>query len=214
MKQLLKTNPFDVPNFHKMKKIYFITLLLFFISKSAYSQTGYLGEVRIFAGNFAPANWLKCEGQLINISENETLFTVIGTTYGGDGETTFALPDYRGRTTIGASSSIPEEKKIGNESVSLLVANLPAHSHNSLLQVSSSAATLHTPDANSVIAPPSVTINNTSYPIAGFTSVATGTDLITTASSAVGSGVPVFLSQPSLVLTYIICVNGYFPSPN
>src|SRR6187551_2889389 len=94
----------------------------------------YVGEIRMFAGNFAPAGWMFCEGQLLPISENETLFQLIGTTYGGDGESTFALPDLRGRVPIhqgnrpGGQGYILAETG-GVEEVTLTVNQMPAHGH-------------------------------------------------------------------------------------
>src|SRR6202008_1016087 len=85
----------------------------------------YIGEIRMFAGNFAPAGWMFCEGQLLPISENEALFNLIGTTYGGDGQTTFALPDLRGRDIVGASSSHPVGTSFGQAYVSLMNAQVP-----------------------------------------------------------------------------------------
>jgi microcystin-dependent protein len=95
----------------------------------------YVGEIRMFAGNFAPAGWQLCEGQLLPISENETLFQLIGTTYGGDGQNAFALPDLRGRIPIhqGQGPGLSQRQlalKGGAESVTLTVQQLPAHTHN------------------------------------------------------------------------------------
>src|SRR4026209_652684 len=97
----------------------------------------YVGEIRMFAGNFAPAGWMFCEGQLLPISENETLFQLIGTTYGGDGQETFALPDLRSRAPIhkgtgsdGTTYQIAETG--GVETVTLTVQQIPAHSHTLL----------------------------------------------------------------------------------
>src|SRR5574339_662477 len=94
----------------------------------------YVGEIRMFAGNFAPAGWQFCEGKLLPISENETLFQLIGTTYGGDGESTFALPDLRGRLPVhqgtgpGGLTYILAETG-GVEVVTLTVNQLPVHTH-------------------------------------------------------------------------------------
>lgn len=95
----------------------------------------YVGELRMFAGNFAPAGWMLCEGQLLPISENETLFQLIGTTYGGDGQSTFALPDLRGRLPIhqgtgtdGITYQISEAG--GVEEVALTINQIPAHTHS------------------------------------------------------------------------------------
>src|SRR5881396_1413272 len=89
----------------------------------------YVGEIRIFAGNFAPAGWMFCEGQLLPIAENETLFQLIGTTYGGDGESTFALPDLRGRVPIHQGNNFTLAQTGGVEQVTLTVNQLPVHTH-------------------------------------------------------------------------------------
>src|SRR6185295_19254182 len=89
----------------------------------------YVGEIRMFAGNFAPAGWMLCDGQLMPISENEVLFTLIGTTYGGDGQSTFALPDLRGRLPIHQGDGFVTGESGGAEEVTLTVQQLPAHSH-------------------------------------------------------------------------------------
>ena len=89
----------------------------------------YVGEIRMFAGNFAPAGWMFCEGQLLPISENETLFNLIGTTYGGDGRATFALPDLRGRVPIHQGNGFILAETGGAEEVTLTVQQIPTHSH-------------------------------------------------------------------------------------
>src|SRR5512134_2511936 len=89
----------------------------------------YVGEIRMFAGNFAPAGWMFCEGQLLPISENETLFQLIGTTYGGDGESTFALPDLRGRIPIHQGNGFILAETGGAEEITLTVQQIAAHSH-------------------------------------------------------------------------------------
>jgi microcystin-dependent protein len=89
----------------------------------------YVGEIRLFAGNFAPGGWMFCEGQLLPISENETLFQLIGTTYGGDGESTFALPDLRGRLPIHQGNGFTLAETGGAEEITLTVQQIPAHGH-------------------------------------------------------------------------------------
>src|SRR5690606_3763075 len=89
----------------------------------------YVGEVRMFAGNFAPAGWMLCEGQLLPISENEPLFQLIGTTYGGDGQSTFALPDLRGRLPIEQGSGFILAETGGAEEITLTIQQIPAHGH-------------------------------------------------------------------------------------
>src|SRR6201996_2879938 len=93
----------------------------------------YVGEIRMFAVNFEPAGWMFCEGQLLPISEYETLFNLIGTTYGGDGQSTFQLPDLRGRIPVhvgtGAGSTYTLAQSAGAETVTLTTQQIPAHSH-------------------------------------------------------------------------------------
>ena len=89
----------------------------------------YVGEIRMFAGNFAPAGWMLCNGQLLPISENEVLFALIGTTYGGDGQSTFGLPDLRGRVPVHQGSGFTLAEQGGQETVTLTAPQLPPHTH-------------------------------------------------------------------------------------
>src|SRR5437660_3101151 len=93
----------------------------------------YVGEIRMFAGNFAPAGWMLCQGQLLPISENETLFNLIGTTYGGDGQTTFALPNLSSRVPMHAGTLSGQTFQLGEnagtETVTLTTNQIPIHSH-------------------------------------------------------------------------------------
>src|SRR4051812_10635403 len=89
----------------------------------------FIGEIQMFGGNFAPQGWALCNGQLLPISQYDALFNLIGTTYGGDGQTTFGLPDLRGRAPIHRSSNHPQGELLGSETVTLVQGNLPAHSH-------------------------------------------------------------------------------------
>ena len=97
----------------------------------------YVGEIRMFAGNFAPAGWMFCEGQLLPISEYETLFNLIGTTYGGDGQSTFALPDLRGRIPIHQGNGFILAETGGAEEITLTVNQIPAHSHPAIASTDS-----------------------------------------------------------------------------
>src|SRR5581483_1808798 len=96
----------------------------------------YVGEIRMFAGNFAPAGWMFCDGQLLPISEYETLFNLIGTTYGGDGQETFALPDLRGRLPLHQGNGFILAETGGAEEVTLTASQLPAHNHALLASTS------------------------------------------------------------------------------
>src|SRR4051794_11505884 len=106
----------------------------------------YVGEIRMFAGNFAPAGWMFCEGQLLPISEYETLFNLIGTTYGGDGQSTFALPDLRGRIPLHFGNGFTLAETGGVETVTLTVSQIPAHSHPFL--ATSNIAASNNPTSN------------------------------------------------------------------
>src|SRR5262245_46113184 len=104
----------------------------------------YVGEIRMFAGNFAIAGWMFCEGQLLPISEYETLFNLIGTTYGGDGQSTFALPDLRGRVPIHFGNGFVLAETGGVETVTLTTSQIPAHSHPVLASLNAGNASAPT----------------------------------------------------------------------
>ena len=185
-------------------------------TKLLFAQDNYLGEIRIFAGNYAPRGWEKCEGQLLSISENEALYTLIGTTYGGNGVTTFALPDYRGRAAIGTSPQIALGTMLGQEKITLTQANLPTHTHTASLRVSSAKATATTPSNNSSLAAPAMTVNSITRDALGYSTATPNTPLLPTVSTPAGSSLqsPISLMQPYLVITYIIATEGVYPTGN
>lgn len=201
-----------------MKKKNILILVLFLCTKLLFAQEKYLGEIRIFAGNFAPIGWEKCEGQLLSISQNEALFSLIGTTYGGDGQATFALPDYRGRAVIGTSTSpqIALGTMLGQEEITLTQANLPTHTHTASLKVSSAKATATTPTNNSSLAAPAMTVNSITRDALGYSTATPNTPLLPTVSTPAGSSSqsPISLMQPYLVITYIIATEGVYPTGN
>ena len=163
----------------------------------------YVGEIRIFAGNFAPAGWMFCEGQLLPISEYETLFNLIGTTYGGDGQSTFALPDLRGRVPIHQGNGFTLAETGGAEEITLTVQQIPAHSHPLL----GTAVNGTSPNpGGSLLAQPAATIQP--YTVEGAT-------LSMNAGSIgpVGGSQPHTNFQPYLCLDFIISLFGIFPSP-
>lgn len=163
----------------------------------------YVGEIRMFAGNFAPAGWMFCEGQLLPISENETLFQLIGTTYGGDGQSTFALPDLRGRLPIHQGNGFILAETGGAEEITLTVNQIPAHSHPML----ASADPTTTPNAqgNLLGTPPTAT------PF--FNAGTTNLSLAPQSVSPVGGSQPHTNFQPYLCINFIISLFGIFPSP-
>jgi microcystin-dependent protein len=162
----------------------------------------YVGEIRIFAGNFAPAGWMFCEGQLLPISENETLFQLIGTTYGGDGESTFALPDLRGRVPIHQGNGFTLAETGGAEEITLTVQQIPAHSHP-LLAASSLGN-------NGNVAGNLTSNSNGALP---YIEDAPTVNMSPTAISSVGGSQPHTNFQPYLCLDFIISLFGIFPSP-
>jgi microcystin-dependent protein len=162
----------------------------------------YVGEVRMFAGNFAPVGWMFCEGQLLPISENETLFNLIGTTYGGDGESTFALPDLRGRVPLHQGNGFILAETGGAEEITLTIGQIPAHSHPLLGSTVNGAQPA--PEGN-VLASSTV-----------ITPYAPETVTVAMAQAAVGSvggSQPHTNFQPYLCINFIISLFGIFPSP-
>lgn len=166
----------------------------------------YVGEIRIFAGNFPPLGWALCDGQLLSISENDTLFILIGTTYGGDGQNTFGLPDLRGRVPIHqgtrSGNTVILGQKGGVESVILSVAQMPAHTHP--FMASTSPGTAVNPTDNVVAANPSITFLRQQNPAVAM-NPASG-------SATVSQNLPHTNLQPYLGLNFIISLFGIFPS--
>ena len=161
----------------------------------------YVGEIRMFAGNFAPAGWQFCEGQLLPISENETLFQLIGTTYGGDGESTFALPDLRGRIPIHQGNGFVLAETGGAEEITLTVNQIAAHSHPLLANGSPGR-----------FSAPSGTVPAASS-LRQFTVNAADSNMAPQAVSSTGGSQPHTNFMPYLCVDFIISLFGIFPSP-
>lgn len=161
----------------------------------------YVGEIRMFAGNFAPAGWMFCEGQLLPISENETLFQLIGTTYGGDGQSTFALPDLRGRIPIHMGNGFILAETGGAEEITLTVNQIAAHNH---LLLASTATGSSTMPINSVFATALQDV---------YVEDITATNLSPSSVSPTGGSQPHTNFQPYLCVDFIISLFGIFPSP-
>ncbi|MCU0421994.1 MAG: tail fiber protein [Bacteroidia bacterium] len=186
---------------------------------------GTIGEIRYFAANFSPKSWAYCSGQTMQISSNTALFSILGTTYGGNGQSTFMLPNAAGRATIGVGqgpglTNYNLGQTVGVESVVLNTNNLPPHIHtapipNAMLAVNNTAGTISTPTAGSSIAvagntqafnqsTPNTVLNNATGTI---TSLAVNCGIT-------GSNQPHNNMMPYTVLSQIICVQGYFPPRN
>jgi len=168
----------------------------------------YIGEIRMFAGNFAPVGWMFCEGQQLPISENEALFQLIGTTYGGDGQETFNLPDLRGRLPLhqgqgpGLSNYVIGEA-LGVESVTLTTQQIPVHNH--AFTASTAGGNSNTPQNNIPAAPPVAKLYRTGAPSDPFPP-----NLV----QPIGGSQPHDNLMPYIAINYIISLFGIFPSPS
>ncbi|GLC86989.1 phage tail protein [Lysinibacillus piscis] len=160
----------------------------------------FLGEVRIFPISYVPRGWLSCEGQLLPIRQNQALYSLLGTVYGGDGITTFALPDLRGRVPIHVSSSLPLGTKAGEETHTLTTNEMPQHTHQ--INGSSNPASAPSPQGN-------VWAGQDNLYAAGAT-VAMNQAALSTA----GSGQAHNNMQPYLAVRFCIATQGIFPSRN
>ena len=164
----------------------------------------YVGEIRMFAGNFAPAGWMFCAGQLLPIAQNETLFQLLGTTYGGDGESTFALPDLRGRIPIHQGDGFILAETGGAEEITLTVNQIPVHTHS--LLGSTQLASTTTPQG-AVLAQDNV------VGVDLYVEDTPTASMAATAIGPVGGSQPHTNFQPYLCIDYIISLFGIFPSP-
>ena len=164
----------------------------------------YIGEIRMFAGSFAPSGWAFCDGQLLPISENETLFQLIGTTYGGDGQETFALPDLQGRVPMHQGNGFVLGQKAGVETVTLTGAQLPIHTH----------AWLGSQDQGGQTNPPSNVV--ASIPGGGSVYIQDSASVALAQQSlmTVGGSQPHENMQPFLTISFIISLFGIFPQRN
>lgn len=160
----------------------------------------FVGEVRIFGFNFAPQNWANCDGSLMQISQNTVLFDLIGTTYGGDGRSTFALPDLRSRIPIHFNSQFVVGATGGTETVTVTQGQLPSHSH--MLQASTTAATTTSP------------VNGVFAETPGLDVYATEDALVSSTTTGTGDSFPHDNMMPFVVVTYAIALFGVFPSQN
>ena len=190
---------------------------------------GTIGEIRMFAGTFAPRNWAFCAGQLMSISQNTALFSILGTTYGGNGQTTFALPDFRGRTAVGTGqgpglTNISLGEVSGTETVTLLTTQMPAHTHTATATVTGTCAPKCLDDTGLGDTPggqfPAIsTAGSKIYTNATQTPDATmgSSPIAATATVTIGiagNSQPVPIRNPYLGMNYIICLFGIFPSRN
>lgn len=165
--------------------------------------TPYIGDIRMFAGNFAPLGWALCQGQILSISQNDALYSLIGTTYGGDGQTTFALPDLRGRIPVHMASAYPLGGQAGTETVTLTTTNMPSHRH--LLVATTGTGTVTTASGN---------ILATSVTTKPYIAVESSETLNPSVITPVGGSQPHENMMPYLALNFIIALEGVYPMQN
>ncbi len=202
-----------------MKKTHFLTLILILLTKLSFAQEPYVGEIRLFAGNFEIAGWAFCDGRLLPIAENEALFNLIGTTYGGNGQTTFKLPDFRSRVPVGTGTGTNLTNKIigqsgGSEQTTLLSANLPSHNHNTQIQVNDQNATLANPTSSSSIATAGSLSGRILRQNLNYNTAVPDLAIQTTTTGIQGANQPIDIVKPYLGLNYIISLYGIYPNPN
>jgi microcystin-dependent protein len=188
--------------------VLFLLPLLLATTTQLRAQDPFIAEIRMFAGNFAPRGWAFCDGQLLSISQNTALFSLLGTTYGGNGTTTFALPDLRGRVPMHAGQGPGLTDRIlgeqgGEETHTLLVGELPAHSHPAYADSAVGTAA----------GPPGGLPGRNAAGIPAYGS-APSAMLHPGAVGVQGGGQPHNTMQPYLVINFIIALEGIYPSRN
>jgi len=164
--------------------------------------TPFLSEIKIISWNYSPKGWAFCNGQFLPINQNQALFSLLGTMYGGNGQTTFALPDLRGRVPLHMGSGFTIGQAAGQPAHTVTISEMPAHNH--FVQVTNGASTVAS-DFNNILA---------AAPIANFGSFANLTTLHPASITNVGGSQPHENMQPYLCLNYIIALQGAFPSQN
>ena len=192
---------------------------------------GTMAEIRMFAADFAPRTWALCNGQFLSIAQNQALFSLLGTTFGGNGTTTFCLPDFRGRIPVGTGvSNFGTTTTLGEvhgaEVVTLTTNHLPAHNHPTSIageiavKVKNAIANQSTPSSSSYLAIPARSAGRAKTKVKGFGTTAGTVTLhpnsvqATADTQNAGGNQPHGNVQPSLGLNYIICLYGIFPSRN
>jgi len=175
----------------------------------------FLGQIMMVGFNFAPRGWAMCQGQLLSIAQNTALFSLLGTMYGGDGKTTFALPDLRGRCAVGMGqgpglSNYTQGERAGQENVTLISTQMPTHTHQ--LVVSKENGTQSDP-TNAIIANNQVTIERgNTVPGSAFNAGPGNATMSPQAIQPAGGNQPHENRQPYVAMNYIIALEGIFPS--
>ena len=192
-----------------MKKFLLIGLFAILSMGKTKAQDFIIGEIRMFAGNFAPKGWAFCQGQLLPIAQNTALFSLLGTTYGGNGTTTFALPDLRGRVPVGFGQGPGLSNRVigeqfGSELVTLNINQMPSHNHTVNAVTTEGNQNLPT---NSLPA-------NTKALDKEYSDANANTTMKATMVNPTGGNQPFGVTQPSLGVNFIIALQGIYPSRN
>lgn len=179
----------------------------------------FIGTIKIFAGTFAPRGWMLCQGQLLPISAYTAVFSILGTNYGGDGVTNFALPNLSGIVPLGTgnarSGTNYQVAQIGGtETTKLEIANIPAHKHSVTIHASSSNAVYSQPLATSVLAAVGKPQGREFETFFGYTDATPDVQMSAAMATEepVGAGLPTANMQPFIAMNYIICLEGIYPS--
>lgn len=166
-------------------------------------STPFLAEIKFVSFNFAPKGWAMCNGQFLPINQNQALFSILGTTYGGDGRVNFALPDFRGRVPVHRGNGITEGQAAGQEFHTITMAEMPAHNHFATASNLADGSNVNTPSgnipANASVSPYRSSINTTLAP---------------NSVTNFGGSQPHENREPYLVINFIIALQGIFPSQN
>ena len=193
----------------KRKLITFFIALLIIANIQAQDQ--YLGEIKICSFNFAPKGWAFCEGQLLQINQNQALFSLLGTTYGGNGQTNFALPDLRGRMVIGSGDGYVVGQMAGEVNHTLTNAEMPLHNH--ILTATNSAATTNKPSSQTMLASPAdIIFPQVTKKVNTYAAPGSVVQLSPLTSGSVGGSQPHNNMMPFITVRYIIALQGIFPS--
>lgn len=173
--------------------------------------TPFVGEIRLFPYNYAPLNWLDCDGSLISIADNEVLYMLLGTTYGGNGQTTFGLPDMRGRIPLHVGTGLGLTPRVmgqmsGTETVTLSLQQIPAHNH--VWTATNATATTGTPSASLQLGALTGTYTGYSNDVAGITPASLGANCVGFTGGNQGHE----NMMPTTTLRYCIATAGVFPS--
>jgi len=195
-------------NTYKPNRLFAILLLLVVdllsLPQVALADTPFLGEIRWVAFNYAPKGWALCNGQLLPINQNQALFSLMGTTYGGNGQTNFALPNLQGRAPIHAGNGHTWGERGGEENHTPIMSEIPAHTHTLLAD----------PSEGNVSSPVAATPAKTAAGTPAYSGLTPNTAMKADSVSTAGGSQPHSNMKPYLTMTCIIALTGIFPSPN